>query len=278
MSFSDTTSGKIFIGSVLALISFLVGAGGTWVLTKNEPPKMVITPNDLTEEILRKVRFNAGSSEDPEGTELSFDWQLNGLSINESQVGQCIPVGDGEVLECQFVSPGTHAVSVTGTDRDGKYSRVTSSVTVTFPGGYVALFINGSDQSNQLLLERVLLIAVDWLSVQAKVEKPIILNDPDKSSVVYATSQIKDAEKASHLLRVEGLGDGALRIDIVIGPVPRDALSIIKADMANVGVEVNFNSVDYSMSTASRQGDGFIGLVDKPGSLESLVEQRNAAE
>jgi len=276
MPFADTVLGKIFVGSVVAFVSFAIGAGGAWFVSENAPPLMNISPANLDEELLRVVRFNAGGSRDPEGADLSFAWELNGLPLSQSQAGQCVQLGSGEVLECRFSAPGTHSVSAIATDEKGKSSRVSSSVTITVPGGYVGLMINGLDQKTRLLIERILLRAVDWPRVQAETEKPIILNDPDGSGVVYAVSEVMDKEKARHMLRLEGFGDGGLNVDLIMARVPRDAIDFITQDMADLGVILNFIGVDYSMSVGlGGDQDGFIGPIDHPGEFAALLEERN---
>ena len=270
-AFTETAIGKIVVGLSVAAGGALIGALITWATTRNAPPTVALSPESLEAEALEEVRFTAEGSADPEGDPLAFAWRLNALPFDASPAAQCAATPLPSVVTCRFLMPGTHAVTVEATDGRRLRASRSASVTVILEGGYVGLVLG--DSGSRDALERALLYAVDWRTVQANVASPIVLNDPDLPGTVYAASRIPDIERARtamtravppHVVQIYSFG------------LPQGARDLIVSGAAEAGLAVSFVILppgEVATAIGDAKPDGGIVLLDRPSVLAEIRER-----
>ena len=269
--FAKTTGGQIFIGIVVAVIGTLFGAFLTWVTLSNQPPIAEIVPGKLETEAISPINFSAAASSDPDGSELLYDWTLNALPFGENPAARCALTADPAIANCQFIMPGTHAITVAVEDADGARRSTSASVTVSIPRGYVSLFVRASsDAAAQASSERALLHAVDWGEVQSMVGRPVLLYDPDLGSAVYASSLYRNIELARLDLSKDGVPDNLKIGGIGLRQETKDLIAIQAAD---AGLSIFFFDLPWGeviVGTEAGIGDGGFILADSPQAFTQL--------
>jgi len=271
-SFAETTKGQIFIGVVVAIIGSLFGAFVTWITLKNEPPSADLVPSMLEVEANQPINFSAAGSSDPEQDSITFRWSLNGLPFGENPAANCTPANDPAIVNCRFVMPGTHAVTVEVEDGDGLIASKSASVTVSLNNGYLSLVLNvpgGADA--QAAAERAFLYAIDWREVQALVGRPIILFDPDRGASVYAATVKRDLEAAIAAITAPEVSFGGLKIgNFGLRPNVQDLIMIHAAD---AGLSVTFFALpagEVMIGIERGIGEGGFTLSNSPAAFDAL--------
>ncbi|MEM9395781.1 MAG: PKD domain-containing protein [Pseudomonadota bacterium] len=270
-SFADTAAGKILIGVVVAIIGSLFGAFLTWVTISNQPPAAEIVPNILNAEALAVVNFSAKGSIDPDGEALTYDWSLNALPFGSNPAARCSLASDPAIANCQFVMPGTHAVTVTVEDESGSQAAKSATITVSVPSGYFSLFIQVSDDETvQSAAERALLYAVDWGAVQTTVGRPVLIFDPDLGSSVYGSTVERDIERARR-----AIADKEVRDNFKIGGLGlrQETKDLIAIQAAEAGISITFFDLGFGEIVTGVErgvGDGGFLLSDSPAAFSRL--------
>jgi len=181
--YADTVAGKILIGVAVAagsaFISWFVSRA-TYVPPPPPQPVARITPTTALVQANTVVEFSAKGSSVQGAEQSIYSWRVSGLEPNKSPVARCAE--KIATLSCRFALPGTFAVSIDVVDANGQYASAVSTITVSVPNGYLGLML-GSDNPNAL---RALLYDIDWVSLQSLVARPIVLQDPETGTPVYA--------------------------------------------------------------------------------------------
>jgi pimeloyl-ACP methyl ester carboxylesterase len=109
------------VGNILLLITILAMLGGcAWIhdwLNPNQTPVAVISANPTSGEAPLEVTFDASESYDPDGDEISYEWNF-GDGIVEV----------GETVQHEFATPGNYITRLAVTD--GRRGIGTSNITV----------------------------------------------------------------------------------------------------------------------------------------------------
>lgn len=271
-NFAETTKGQIFIGAVVAIIGYLFGAFVTWITLKNEPPVADLVPSVLEAEANQAINFSAAGSSDPEQDMLTFRWSLNALPFGENPAASCAPANDPAIVNCRFVMPGTHAVTVEVEDGNGLVASKSASVTVSLNNGYLSLVLNAPGGAEaQAAAERAFLYAVDWRDVQALVGRPIILFDPDRGTSVYAATVERDVEAAKAAINAPEVSFSGLKIgNFGLRPNVQDLIMIQAAD---AGLSIAFFALPAGevMTGIERGiGEGGFTLSNSPAAFDAL--------
>lgn len=270
-NFSDTVAGKILIGAVVGIIGTLFGAFVTWITIANEPPIADLVPSTLEAAALQPISFSAEASSDPEGGELTYIWSLNALPFGSSPAANCSPSTKASLINCRFVMPGTHAVSVLVSDDAGLSNPASASVTVTVERGYVSLYIKApGGQIGQAAAETALLYGVDWSDVQSRIGRPVILFDPELGSSVYAATVERDIEKARAALDAQGATDNLKIGGSGLRPEVRDLITVQASDAGMSLFFFDLPAGEVISGTETGIGDGGFILTTSPAQFEEL--------
>jgi PKD repeat protein len=120
-------------GSYLATLTVTDNAGATntgtlsvLVSTTNQPPVAVFGYTPPSPGIGELVTLNGSGSYDPDGTVVSYQWDLDGNGTTDAV---------GPVTTVRFYSPGLRPVRLTVTDNGGLSNSVTQGVAVATSGG-----------------------------------------------------------------------------------------------------------------------------------------------
>lgn len=260
------------IGVVVAVIGTIFGALLTWVTVKNAPPVADLIPATLEAEALQPINFSAAGSSDPESSTLQYEWSLNALPFGENPAANCTLSDDPAIINCRFIMPGTHAVTVSVQDEDGLTASKSTSVTVTLENGYLSLVINApGGPEGQKAAERAFLYAVDWSAVQALVGRPIVLFDPDRKTAVYASTVERDIAAAKEALASPDVNFANLKIgNFRLRPNVQDLIATQAAD-AGLGI-VFFGLPAGEVVTGIERGigEGGFTLFSSPADFQTI--------
>jgi len=102
------------------------GTVSVLVSTTNQPPVAVFGYTPLSPGIGELVTLNGSGSYDPDGTVVSYQWDLDGNGTTDAV---------GPVTTVRFYSPGLRPVRLTVTDNGGLSNSVTQGVAVATSGG-----------------------------------------------------------------------------------------------------------------------------------------------
>lgn len=206
---------------------------------------------------------------------MSYAWSLNALPFGSSPAAKCSPTAKTSVINCRFVMPGTHAVSVAVMDDHGISSSASASVTVSVERGYVSLYLDAPGGAiGQAAAETALLYSVDWGDVQSRIGRPIILFDPELGSSVYTATIVRDVEKAKEALAVVGATDNLKIGGSGLQPQVRD---LIMMQASDAGMSILFFDLPASEVIAGTQagiGEGGFLLTASPAKFEELRKKR----
>ena len=270
--FAGSTRGQILIGVVVAIIGTMFGAFVTWITVRNAPPVADIVPATLEADELQPINFSAAGSSDPESRTLKYEWSLNALPFGKNPAANCAASDDPAIINCRFIMPGTHAVTVSVADNDGLTASKSASVTVTLENGYLSLVINApGGPEAQMAAERAFLYAVDWSAVQALVGRPIVLFDPDRKTAVYASTVERDIETAKEAMASPDVNFANLKIgNFGLRPNVQDLIVIQAAD-AGLGITFFGLPAGEVMTGIERGiGEGGFTLFSSPGDFQSI--------
>ncbi|AZH26006.1 PKD domain-containing protein [Haloplanus aerogenes] len=93
----------------------------------NQPPNAAVDANVLDPAVDQSVQFNAGLSQDPDGTITRFDWEVLKEDDDDSTL---VRKTTGETFSHEFEDPGSYSVQLTVTDDDGATDTDTLEVSV----------------------------------------------------------------------------------------------------------------------------------------------------
>lgn len=270
-NFSDTFTGKILIGAIVGAIGTIFGAFVTWVMIANKPPVANLVPSTLEATALQPISFSAEASNDPEGGNLTYSWSLNALPFGSSPAANCSPSSKPSLINCRFVMPGTHAVSVLVYDEDGLSNPASASITVSVERGYVSLYLKApGGQAGQAAAETALLYGVDWSKIQSHIGRPVILFDPELGSSVYAATVERDIEKARAALNAQGATDNLKIGGSGLRPEVRDLIMIQASEAGMSLFFFDLPAGEVIAGTESGIGEGGFILTTSPTQFEEL--------
>jgi PKD repeat protein len=114
------------VGSILLLVTILAMLGGcAWIqgwLNPNQAPVAVISTNPTSGEAPLEVTFDASESYDPDGDEISYEWDFDDGNITE-----------GETVQHGFGSPGSYTVRLRVTDSKENSGTSSAIISVSQP-------------------------------------------------------------------------------------------------------------------------------------------------
>ena len=118
------------LGNILLLVTILAMLGGcAWIhdwLNPNQAPVAVISANPTSGEAPIEVSFDASESYDPDGDELSYEWNFDDGNIAE-----------GEIVQHGFGSPRSYTVRLLVTDSKGKSDTSSKIISVSQPSNEI---------------------------------------------------------------------------------------------------------------------------------------------
>lgn len=266
--FADTALGKIVVGLVVAAGSAFIAwfvSRATYEPPPTPRPDAKIAPTSVLAQANEVVEFTAQGSSVPSSEAPTYFWSVGGLDLNKSPVARC--TDRGTTIGCRFILPGTFAVSVRVLDANGQPSSAAASVTVSIPSGYLGVLL-GKDDPNAL---RALLYDVDWVSLQALVARPIVLQDPETGAPIYAALVEPPAAMAAN----PPWRGAATGLKVAIPRLPSDVQAEFEVALAQIGmVPVTLPLGEIFEATERGAVDlGFIA-VDSPEALTEMAGNR----
>lgn len=267
--FADTVTGKIVVGLVVAAGSALIAwfvSRATYEPPPEPRPSADIVPESIVARAFETVEFTAEGSRVPSANPPDFSWRISGLEPNRSPGARC--TDRGATIGCRFSLPGTFAVAVTVRDTNGQSSSAAASVTVSVPNGYLGILTRLDDADAQ----RALLYDIDWVRLQGLVGRPILLQDPETGSAVYA-ALAQPPDEAGTQPSWEGAAAG-LKVAIPqLPPEARQEFEIALSEIGMVPVTMPFGEI----ITATERGAIDLGFVavDSPDALAALAGDGN---
>jgi len=109
------------VGSILLLVTIAAMLGGcAWLF--NKPPVAECSATPTSGEAPLEVTFDASESYDPDGDEISYEWDFGDGNVAE-----------GETVQHGFGSPGSYTVRLLVTDSRGKFDKSSKFISVSQP-------------------------------------------------------------------------------------------------------------------------------------------------
>jgi len=150
-------------------------------VTDNAPPVPVIKANVTTGDAPLQVQFDGSSSVDPDGMIVSYDWDINGVSV-----------GAAQFANYTFFAPGVYTVTFSVMDDDGAVGQASTTITVKEPSNSSPVAMDGTLTVNEDGSNSGLLNANDaegdWLTytiVSTATKGVVTLANPSTGAYTY---------------------------------------------------------------------------------------------
>ena len=186
------------MGLIVSLFTAISGFVIGQITAQPVQPTAVLKPDSIDDALVgQDVIFSAEESQTNDGSELDVMWKVDGDNPENSLTTSCEP--NGLLLRCNFFALGSSIISVEIGNDGPITASAAASVRVYIKDGYITFLLNTNQFGKTKIadIQRALINNFEWPNIQANVDRPIVLHDPDSKIAVFAANLTSrpDSEK-----------------------------------------------------------------------------------